>query len=86
MRIQRPVLADALAESERFTICGQQKFDRGGVESDSVIQRANLVEFIDAADNHHAHENLNGIDLAWVACEERFDGEWFVRFDDNVYP
>jgi hypothetical protein len=51
-----------------------------------VIERLDLVPFIDATNNHHSSENLKLSDVARVAGKERLNREGFVGFHDNIYP
>ena len=59
---------------QRFPISRQEKFDCRGIEASAVIQGTNLMALIDAADHHHADQNLDVVDLARVAGEQGFYG------------
>src|ERR1700689_2265795 len=76
VRVECPVLADFSPQSERLAVGRQKKFDGGGIETNPVIQRVNLMAFVYAANDHHRDQNLQLIDMAWVACEKRFDCKW----------
>src|SRR6266478_2273040 len=86
MGVERPVFADLSAQSKRLSIGRQKKFDGRGIEPNSVIQRVNLMPLVYAADHHHADQNLKSVDLAWVACEQRFYREWPIGLDYNIDP
>src|SRR5271156_2018388 len=84
--VECEVLADFPAKSQRLPISRQQKFDSSGIEADAVIERLDLMPFIDTTNDHHADENLKFGDVARVAGKERFHSEGFVRFYNNVHP
>jgi hypothetical protein len=74
------------AQSERLAVGRQQKFDRPGIESNSVVERVHLVPLINTANDHHSHENLKISDLPRIASEEWFDCERPVSFDNHIDP
>jgi hypothetical protein len=53
----------------RFPISRQEKFDCRGIEANAGIQGTNLMALIDAADHHHADQNLEVVDLARITVE-----------------
>ena len=86
MRIQRPVPADAAFQTERIGIGRQQQLDRGGVETDAVVEPLHAVLRVDALDGHHRHQHLDLADLRGVPGEERLDHVRRRRRDDYIDP
>src|SRR5258708_27462903 len=86
MRIESPIAAALALEAERLPVSGQQQFDRGGIEADSMIERGDAVMLINAANHQHSHQYLQLRDVARIAGEERFDRERPVGNDDEVHP
>src|SRR5215472_711701 len=85
MWIQYPVLADLSPQTKRLAVGWQQELDGGGVESDTVIQRMNLVEFVDATDDHHPHQNLKIVDMPWIACKQGFYRKRSISFHYDIH-
>ena len=69
MRVQGPVPTNFPFESEGFGVRRQQQLDSRGIEPDSVIQRQDLVTFVDTADHHHRHQDVDLVDVTWVSGE-----------------
>ncbi len=51
-----------------------------------MIERVDLVTLVDAANDHHPHENLKIGDLPRVPGEKRLDGKRTIPLDDYVHP
>ena len=67
MRVEREVLAYLPAKSQGLPIRRQQKFDGSGIEADTVIERLDLVPFVDPTNDHHPGQNLKLSNVARVA-------------------
>ena len=44
------------------------------------------MALINAADHHHAHQDLKLVDMARVARKKRLDSKWPVCLNDHVDP
>ena len=86
MRIEREMLADLSTKPKRLAVGRQQKFDRSRIETNSVIERLNLVLLVDATNDHHSGENLKLGDVTGVTGEERLDCKRSIGFDHDVHP
>ncbi|RMQ67513.1 hypothetical protein ALP99_05716 [Pseudomonas syringae pv. tomato] len=86
VRVERPVAADFAFEPQRLAVGRQDQFDGGRVETDAVVQRLNVVFFVDAANRHHRHQHVDRLDVARVAGEQRLDVERLVGHDHEVDP
>ncbi|MNN88250.1 hypothetical protein D3C81_2059110 [compost metagenome] len=86
MRVQHPVAADLALQAQLLAIRGQNQLDGGRIETDAVIERLHLVFFIHAADRHHGHQHVHGLDHARIARKQRFDEERFVGLHDEIDP
>lgn len=86
MRIERPVRADLAFQAELFAVGRQQQFDRGRIEADAVIERRDAVAFVDAANRHHRHQDLQLADVTRIAREKRLDRKRTIRLDDHIDP
>jgi hypothetical protein len=78
--------ADLALQAELLAIGRQQQLDGGRVEADAVVQRLHAMALVDAADRHHAHQDVHRLDEARVAREQRFDVKRFVRLDHEIDP
>ena len=86
MRVEHPVLADFLFQSQFFAVGRQKQLNRRSVVADAVIQGGNPVFGVDPLDGHHAHQDMLIPDLLGVAREQRFHLVGRVGFDDDVHP
>ncbi|MCY1398694.1 hypothetical protein D9M71_137300 [compost metagenome] len=86
MGVEGPVAADLALQAQRFAVGGQDQFDGGGVEADTMVERLHIVLFVDAADGHHRHQHMHRLDVAWVAGEQRLDVERLVRHHHKIDP
>jgi len=86
MRVEGPVAADLAFQAERIAVSRQQQFDGGGVEADAVVQGRHFMPLVDAADDHHGHQDLQFGDVARVAREQRLERKRTVGFDHEIDP
>ncbi|RMU58590.1 hypothetical protein ALP26_00908 [Pseudomonas savastanoi pv. glycinea] len=86
MRVKCPVTADLALEAQRLAVSRQNQFNGCGIEANAVVQRLNVVFFVDAANRHHRHQYVHRLDVAWVAGEQRLDVERLVGYHHKIDP
>ena len=50
-----------------------------------MIEGLDSVAFVDTPYDHHPHQNLEIIDLAWIPGKQRFQGKRTVSLNDDIY-
>ncbi len=86
VRIECPVAADLALQAQRLAVGRQNQLNGGGIETDAVVQRLDVVFLVDAANRHHRHQHMHRLDVARVAGEQRFDIERLVGDHHEVDP
>ncbi|RMO74330.1 hypothetical protein ALQ36_05224 [Pseudomonas syringae pv. primulae] len=86
VRVERPVAADFAFEPQRLAVGRQDQLDGGGVETDAVVQRLDVVFLVNAANRHHRHQYVHRLDVARVAGEQRLDVERLVGDHHKIDP
>ena len=85
MRVERPVRGDLALEPELFRVGRKQQLDRGGVETNAMVQPLDPVFRIDAFDGHHGGQDLHFRDAGRVAGKQRLDVEGLRRHDHEIH-
>lgn len=85
MWVECLVCVDFVFQFEFFVVGWQQQFDCGCVEVDFVVQVFDFVWFVDVFDCEYCGQDLCFGDCGWIVCEQWFDVEWLVGFDDEMY-
>ena len=84
MRIERKMRTDLALQAEFFAVGWEQQLDRGGVESDAVVEAPNTVRRVKSLDGEHRRQNLCLGDRGRITREQGFDIERLLRFDYEV--
>src|SRR5258708_37667139 len=86
MGIEDPMPTDFATQSKGLSIGRKKKFDGRGIKPDAVIERGDVMMFINSANDHHRHQDVDLTDSAWGTRNERFDREWCVGLDKHIAP